>query len=157
MQQLNFPSYSFRFKNSENKVSIFDEIRKKFIIFTPEEWVRQHVIQFLLIEKKYPKSLINVEKVLKINDLRKRYDIVVFNPDGSIFILIECKAPEIKTAQATFDQIARYNMTLKAQYLMVTNGLNHYFCQMDFENEKYTFLKELPAYLGVYKLKNSKI
>ena len=146
MQQLNFPSYTFRFKNSENKVSIFDEIRKKFIILTPEEWVRQHVIRFFLEEKKYPKSLINVEKILKVNDLRKRYDVVVFNPDGSIYILVECKAPEIKTAQATFDQIARYNMTLKAQFLMVTNGHNHYFCQMDFENEKYLFLKELPDY-----------
>jgi predicted type IV restriction endonuclease len=146
MQKLNFPSYTFRFKNSENKVSIFDAIRKKFIILTPEEWVRQHVVNYLLEEKKYPKSLINVEKVLHVNGLRKRYDIVVFNSDGSIFILIECKAPEIKTAQSTFDQIAQYNMTLKAQYLMVTNGLNHYFCRMDFENEKYDFLRELPDY-----------
>lgn len=146
MQKLNFQLYNFRFKNNENKVSIFDEIRKKFIILTPEEWVRQHVVQFLLEEKKYPKSLINVEKVLKINGLRKRYDVVVFNSDGSIFILIECKAPEIKITQATFDQIARYNMTMNAQFLMVTNGLNHYFCQMDFENEKYQFLAELPIY-----------
>ena len=146
MQKLNFPAYTFRFKNSENKVAIFDVIRKKFIILTPEEWVRQHVVQFLLEEKKYPKSLINVEKVLKINGLRKRYDVVVFNSDGSIFILIECKAPEIKIAQATFDQIARYNMTMNAQFLMVTNGLNHYFCQMDYENEKYTFLENLPNY-----------
>ena len=153
MQQLNFPIYNFRFKNSENKVSIFDEIRKKFIILTPEEWVRQHVVRFLLEEKKYPKSLINVEKVLIVNGLRKRYDIVVFNPDGSIFVLVECKAPEIKTAQATFDQIARYNLALKAQFLMVTNGHNHYFCQMDFENEKYDFLKELPDYV----FKNTKI
>ena len=146
MQNLNFPTYSFRFKNSENKVSIFDEIRKKFIILTPEEWVRQHVVQFLLEEKKYPKSLINVEKVLKVNGLRKRYDVVVFNSDGSIFILIECKAPEIKISQATFDHIARYNMTMNSEFLMVTNGLNHYFCQMDFENEKYTFLENLPNY-----------
>jgi predicted type IV restriction endonuclease len=146
MQQLNFPAYQFRFKNSENKVAIFDEIRKKFIILTPEEWVRQHVIQFLLLERKYPKSLINVEKELKVNGLRKRYDVVVFNPDGSIFILIECKAPEIKVSQSTFDQIARYNMTMKAQYLMLTNGLNHYFCQMDFDEEKYHFLTELPLY-----------
>ena len=153
MQQLNFPSYSFRFKNSENKVSIFDEIRKKFIILTPEEWVRQHVVRFLLEEKKYPKSLINVEKVLKVNGLRKRYDVVVFNSDGSIFVLVECKAPEIKTAQATFDQIARYNMTLNAEFLMVTNGLNHYFCKMDLENEKYEFMNELPN----YKSKNAKI
>lgn len=146
MQQLNFPSYTFRFKNSENKVSIFDEIRKKFIILTPEEWVRQHVVQFLMEEKKYPKSLINVEKVLLVNGLRKRYDVVVFNSDGSIFVLIECKAPAIKIAQATFDQIARYNMTMKSQFLMVTNGLNHYFCQMDFENERYAFLENLPNY-----------
>lgn len=146
MQQLNFPAYQFRFKNSENKVAIFDQIRKKFIILTPEEWVRQHVIQFLLVEKKYPLSLINVEKVLKVNGLRKRYDVVVFNTDGSIFILIECKAPEIKISQSTFDQIARYNMTMKAQFLMLTNGLNHYFCKMDFENEKYLFLTDLPLY-----------
>ena len=146
MQKLNFQLYNFRFKNSENKVSIFDEIRKKFIILTPEEWVRQHVVQYLLDEKKYPKSLINVEKVLKVNGLRKRYDVVVFNPDGSIFILIECKAPEIKIAQATFDQIARYNMTMQSQFLMVTNGLNHYFCQMDYKNEKYTFLEKLPDF-----------
>ena len=146
MKKLNFPVYSFRFKNSENKVSIFDEIRKKFILLTPEEWVRQHVIQFLLQEKKYPKSLINVEKLIKINNLNKRYDGVVFQPNGEIFLLIECKAPEVPISQHTFDQIARYNLVLKAKYLMVTNGLNHYFCQMDFENEKYVFLKELPEY-----------
>lgn len=146
MQKLNFPSYSFRFKNSENKVSIFDSIRKKFIILTPEEWVRQHVVQYLLEEKKFPKSLINVEKVLMVNGLRKRYDVVVYNSDGSIFILIECKAPEVKITQATFDQIARYNMTMEAEFLMLTNGLNHYFCLMDFENEKYTFLENLPNY-----------
>ncbi len=151
MQKLNFPSYIFRFKNSENKVSIFDEIRKKFIILTPEEWVRQHVVQFLMVEKKYPKSLINVEKVLKVNGLRKRYDIVVYNPDGTIYILVECKAPEVKISQATFDQIARYNMTMNAQFLTVTNGLHHYFCQMDFENEKYEFLRELPDYNSLNK------
>ena len=143
---MNFPVYSFRFKNSENKVSIFDEIRKKFILLTPEEWVRQHVVQFLLQDKKYPKSYINVEKLIKINDLSKRYDGVVFQPNGDIFLLIECKAPQVPISQQTFDQIARYNLVLKAKYLMVTNGLNHYFCQMDFENEKYVFLKELPEY-----------
>ena len=146
MKQLQFPSYSFRFKNSENKVAIFDEIRKKFIIISPEEWVRQHVVQFLLQDKKYPKSHINVEKLLKINNLTKRYDVVVFKPDGNISILVECKAPEVKITQCTFDQIARYNMTLKAEYLMVTNGLNHYFCKMDYEKEQYDFLQELPEY-----------
>ena len=146
MQQLNFPSFSFRFKNSENKVSIFDAIRKKFIILTPEEWVRQHVVQFLMTEKNYPQSLLNVEKVVQVNGLRKRYDIVVYNSDGTIHILIECKAPEVTISQNTFDQIAQYNMTLQSNYLMVTNGLNHYFCQMDFENDKYQFLAEIPNY-----------
>ena len=146
MQRLNFPSYSFRFKNSENKVAIFDQTRKKFIILTPEEWVRQHTVQYLLQDKNYPKSYLNVEKLLKINDISKRYDIVVFQPNGTIFLLVECKAPEVNITQKTFDQIAQYNLTLKAQYLMVTNGLNHYFCQMDFENEKYIFLDDLPPF-----------
>lgn len=144
MQPLQFPTYQFRFKNSENKIAIFDEIRKKFIILTPEEWVRQHVVHYLFAEKSYPKSWINVEKQIKMNGLTKRYDVVVFNPDGSIFLLVECKAPEIKISQQTFDQIARYNLALKAEYLMVTNGLEHYFCQMDFDNERYHFLQELP-------------
>jgi hypothetical protein len=147
MQELNFPNYSFRFKNSENKVAIFDEIRKKFILLTPEEWVRQNTIKFILQEKKYPKSYLNVEKIIKINDLIKRYDIVVFQPNGKIFLLIECKAPEVSITQNTFDQIARYNLSLKAEYLMVTNGLNHYFCKMDFEKEEYIFLKDLPEFI----------
>ncbi len=146
MKQLNFPAYDFRFRASGEKTAVFDEIRRKFIILTPEEWVRQHVVRFLLEEKKYPKSLINVEKLLKINGRVKRYDIVVFNPDGSIFILVECKAPEIKIAQTTFDQIARYNMTMQSEFLMVTNGQNHYFCKMDYENERYAFLSEIPDY-----------
>lgn len=146
MQQLDFPNYNFRFKNSENKLAIFDEIRKKFIILTPEEWVRQHVVHFLILEKKYPKSLINVEKSLKINGLTKRYDVVVYKNDGSILILVECKSTSIKISQTVFDQIARYNLTLNAEYLMVSNGLNHYYSKMDFENERYDFLKELPDY-----------
>ncbi|UOK41834.1 MULTISPECIES: type I restriction enzyme HsdR N-terminal domain-containing protein [Flavobacterium] len=147
MQKLNFPAYTFRFKNSENKLAVFDEIRKKFVVLTPEEWVRQNVIHFLLHQKNYSKSYINVEKSIKINGLTKRYDVVVFQPDGKIFLLIECKAPEVNISQQTFDQIARYNMTLEAKYLMVTNGLNHYFCYMDYENEKYQFLRELPDFL----------
>jgi hypothetical protein len=146
MQKLNFPTYSFRFKNSENKIAIFDEIRKKFILLTPEEWVRQHVVSFLLQEKKYPKSYINVEKLIKFFDLNKRYDVVVYQPNGAIYLLIECKAPEVNVTQDTFDQIARYNLKLKAKYLMITNGLNHYFCEMDFENEKYVFLSDLPDF-----------
>ncbi|PWH82485.1 restriction endonuclease subunit R [Algibacter marinivivus] len=146
MQNLNFPTYTFRFKNNENKVSIFDSIRKKFVVLQPEEWVRQHCIQFLIKERGYPKSLINVEKELILNSLKKRYDIVVFNTDGSIHLIVECKAPKIEIKQNTFDQIARYNLELNATYLMVTNGLNHYYCQMDFKNKRYQFLKDIPAY-----------
>ncbi len=146
MQKLNFPTYSFRFKNSENKISIFDEIRKKFVILQPEEWVRQHCVHYLMTEKKYPKSLINVEKELIINDLKKRYDIVVFNPDGSIHLIVECKSVKININQDTFDQIARYNLSVNATFLMVTNGINHYYCQMDFENEAYSFLQDIPNY-----------
>ncbi|NRD19970.1 type I restriction enzyme HsdR N-terminal domain-containing protein [Winogradskyella eckloniae] len=145
-QELNFPKFEYRFKSTENKVSIFDVIRKKFIVLQPEEWVRQHCIHFLINDKNYPKSLINVEKELTINGLKKRYDIVIFNPDGSIFLIVECKSHSIKIDQTTFDQIARYNLVLNAMYLMVTNGLNHYYCEMDMEQERYSFLKEIPDY-----------
>lgn len=148
MQQLHFPTYNFRFKSSENKISIFDEIRKKFVILTPEEWVRQHVVHFLINEKLFPKSHINVEKELLLNNTKKRYDVVVFNKDGSIFLIVECKAPYIKISQDTFDQVARYNLSLNASFLMVTNGLFHYYCQLDYENEKYHFLKEIPNYIS---------
>ena len=148
MQKLYFPAYSFRFKSNENKISIFDEIRKKFVILTPEEWVRQHVVQFLIQEKNYPKSRISVEKELQLYQTKKRYDVVVYNRDGSIFLIVECKAPHIEVSQQTFDQIARYNLELKAEYLMVTNGLNHYYCQMDYENKRYVFLEEIPPNLN---------
>ena len=146
MQSLNFPAYDFRFKNSENKVHIFDTIRKKFVVLQPEEWVRQNVVQFLIHEKKYPRSLINVEKQLTINTLKKRYDIVVFDPMGNITLLVECKSPKIMINQQTFDQIARYNMLLNAKFLMVTNGLQHFYCKMDFNIEKYTFLEQIPDF-----------
>ncbi len=146
MENLNFPGYSFRFKNSENKRLIFDVIRKKFVVYQPEEWVRQHVVKYLTIDKKYPHSHINVEKQLIINSLRKRYDIVVYNPDGSIQVLVECKAPTTKITKKVFDQIASYNMDLRANYLMVTNGLDHFFCRMDYDRSAYTFLKELPTF-----------
>lgn len=146
MLSLNFPRYLFRFKSSENKQQIFDIIRKKFVSLQPEEWVRQHVIHFLTTDKKYPASLINVEKTLSLNGLRKRYDIVVFNTDGSIHILIECKSPNITISQAVFDQIARYNLKMQAEYLMVTNGLDHFYCKMNYEQEKYSFLRQIPDF-----------
>lgn len=146
MEQLNFPIYEFRFKNNKNKLYIFDIIRKKFVVLTPEEWVRQNVVQFLLEEKKIPVTLINVEKALKINGLTKRYDIVVFRTNGEIFLVVECKAPHIEITQSVFDQIAIYNLSLNAEFQMVTNGIQHYYCQMDYQNQCYVFLKDLPNF-----------
>ena len=116
------------------------------MVLTPEEWVRQHFVQFLIEEKKYPVSLIALEKQLVVNNLKKRTDIVIYNKQGVPDIIVECKAPHIKISQDTFDQIARYNLKLKAKYLIVTNGIEHYFCRMDFENETYIFLNDIPKY-----------
>lgn len=146
MQKLNLPNYTFKLKSNENKTLIFDKWRKKYLVLTPEEWVRQHFVQFLIDEKKYPVSLIALEKQLTINNLKKRTDIVIFSSDGTPNIIVECKAPKIKMAQDTFDQIARYNLKLNANYLVVTNGLQHYFCKLDKENETYIFLEDIPDY-----------
>ena len=149
MQKINFPEYQFRFKSNENKTLIFDIIRKKFVVLTPEEWVRQHVLHFLISELNYPHSLINIEKQLQLHNTKKRYDIVVYNSDATIHLIVECKAPNIPIDQAVFDQIARYNFSLESSYLMVTNGFEHYYCSIDYRNEHYVFLKELPQYKGL--------
>ena len=143
MLQLEFPNYTFKIKNNGNGDYIFDEIRKKYIKLTKEEWVRQNCVRFLINEKNFPSVLINIEKTIKINKLSKRYDIVVYKPDGGIKLLVECKSPEIKINQKTFDQIAVYNMNLKSEQLMVTNGLEHYYCEINYENKCYTFLKDI--------------
>ncbi len=147
MQKLNLPAYSFKIKNSEKHTLIFDELRKKYIVLTPEEWVRQHFVKFLIEEKKYPVSLIAIEKQLTINNLKKRSDILIFSSNGTPNIIVECKAPSIKITQDTFDQIARYNLKLNANLLIVTNGLDHYTCILDKEKETYVFLKEIPLFL----------
>jgi len=146
MKKLNLPPYSFKIKSKENKLYIFDMLRKKNVVLTPEEWVRQNYIQYLIVEKKYPKSLIAIEKQLKINNLNKRTDILIFDKNGKTNIIVECKAPKVKITQETFDQIARYNLGLNANYLIVTNGLQHYYCKMDHQLKKYNFLSDIPDY-----------
>ncbi|MFK5889970.1 MAG: type I restriction enzyme HsdR N-terminal domain-containing protein [Flavobacteriaceae bacterium] len=146
MIALNLQPYNYKLKNSENKTYIFDVIRKKYVLLTPEEWVRQHVVHFLMNSKGYPKSLINVEKQLIVNNLKKRTDIIVFSKTGAPHIIVECKAPSVKITQKTFDQISRYNLKIKAKYLMVTNGLDHYFAELDTKNECFLFLKDIPKY-----------
>lgn len=144
MQNLNFPKFEFRFQKYQNKIKIFSKLRKKFIILTPEEWVRQHCVQFLIDFKGFSPQLMNEEKKVIINGMSKRYDIIVFNPDGNIKLIVECKSPHVPLTQKTFDQIARYNLSLKSQYLMLTNGINHYFCQLDYNEQTYIFLPDLP-------------
>jgi hypothetical protein len=143
---LNLPEYPFRLKQENGTTHIFDEVRKKFLVLTPEEWVRQHLIQFLISQKKYPRSLIKLEGGLKLNSLQKRSDILLFNNSGEKIVLVECKAPSVKISQDTFDQIARYNFIHRVKWLVVSNGLQHYCCEIDFQNESYRFAEEIPEY-----------
>lgn len=144
MEKLNLPTYSFNIKLIEQRKYIFDFIRKKFVILTPEEWVRQNFLKYLVEEKNYPASLIAVEKEFKLNNLSKRSDAVIYNKMGNPFLILECKATSVKIDQKVFDQIARYNMKLKVDILIVTNGMEHYCCRIDYENQKYYFLKDIP-------------
>jgi hypothetical protein len=146
MIALNLPEYKHRFNKSDKGLQLYDRIRKKFVALTPEEWVRQNFICYLLEEKQFPLSLMAVETGLKFNTLQKRSDIVLYNTLGKPHVVVECKAPEIKLTQDAFDQVARYNWVIKADYLIVTNGLNHFCCRMDYENNNYAFLKEIPFY-----------
>ncbi len=146
MEKLNLPTYSFNIKLIEQRKYIFDFIRKKFVILTPEEWVRQNFLKYLVEEKKYPASLIVVEKEFKLNNLSKRSDAVVYNKSGNPVLIVECKASSVKIDQKVFDQIARYNMKLNVDFLVVTNGLEHFCCQIDYIQKQYFFLKDIPNY-----------
>ncbi len=149
MQQLAFPQYTFKLQEKEGKKYIFDPIRKKYLVLTPEEWVRQHLICYLMEEKKCPKGLIGIEKGLRVNKLFKRTDIVVFNRQGTPRLLVECKAPTVRITQAVFDQIARYNLALQVPYLLVSNGLQHYCCEVNFEARQINYLNEIPMYAAL--------
>ena len=146
MQKLNLPEYDFQQQLRDGKRSVLDVFRKKYVVFTPEEEVRQRFARFLMEEKGYPLSLIQTEYALKLNEMVRRCDILVHKPAGSPAVLVECKAPGVKISQETFDQAARYNMVFRVKYLMVTNGLKHYCCYIDFENQSVRFMDEIPAY-----------
>ena len=146
MRKLNLPAYDFRYRTEGEMRLVLDVYRKRFVKLTPEEEVRQRFARYLVEEKGFPASLIMTEYSLKLNKLSRRCDILVHKPAGHPALLVECKAPEVKISQASFDQVARYNLAFKVSYLIVTNGLKHYCCLIDFETEKITFLKEIPAY-----------
>jgi len=144
MPVLNLPSFTFRTKTDQQKVYIFDSFRKKYILLTPEEWVRQNVLEYLVQYKNYPKSWIAVEKEININGLKRRYDALIFDKNQNVNLLVEFKAPNIKINEAAFNQIANYNYLLKAPYLLISNGMEHYFAKVNLKEKKYSFLKEIP-------------
>jgi len=150
MQRLNLPAYEPRIREDhKGKREIFDPFRKKFVRLTPEEWVRQHFLNYLVVAKGFPASVIVVEAFLPVNRLKKRCDILVYGPAGKPVLVVECKAPEVEITQAVFDQVARYNMTLLVDYLVVTNGMQHYACRIDHRKRKFEFLQEVPEYREV--------
>lgn len=144
MKKLNFPNYEFRLKKEGQKRFIFDLIRKKYIQLSSEEWVRQNCIRFLIEEKKISKFSIAIEKKIEFNGIKKRFDIVSYSSEGKINLLVECKAPNIEINQKTFDQILIYNKILKSKYLMVTNGINHYYCKINEDRNNIKFLANFP-------------
>lgn len=147
MLELNFPKYEFRLKKDGEKSFIFDRCRRKFVTLTPEEWVRQNMVEFLIQEKHYPSSLIANEIAVEINHMKKRCDTVIYNTDRKPFVIVEYKAPEIAITQKVFDQIATYNLKLNVPILIVSNGLSHICCQIDYQQHKYIFFKEIPDHL----------
>jgi hypothetical protein len=144
--QLNLPVFEHRIKNSEKGKIIFDPVRSKYVALTPEEWVRQNFLQYLIQVKKTPKNLICVEMSLELNGLAKRSDIVVHNRQGNPLLAVECKASTVKITQSVFEQLARYNLLLKVSYLVVTNGLTHFFCKFSDTEQRYLFLEDIPEY-----------
>lgn len=146
MWQLNLPEYNFRIKKQNEKYLIFDSQRKRYVTLTPEEWVRQHFIRFLIEEKKFPAALLAVEKQLTLNGLQKRCDAVLFNQEAQPVLIIEFKAPTVAITQFTFDQVATYNSKLAVNYFIISNGLEHYCCKVNRETQKYEFMNELPEY-----------
>ncbi|MFZ7115643.1 MAG: type I restriction enzyme HsdR N-terminal domain-containing protein [Bacteroidota bacterium] len=149
LPRLNFPEYNFKLQRSSDErqsLKIFDIIRKKYVSLTPEEWVRQHLLHFLVNERKFPQSLVSVEKKLLINSLEKRTDVVIYSSSLKPILLAECKAPKITLNQTVFDQAARYNMTLNVAYFLITNGLESFICKIDHANQSYSFLKDIPSY-----------
>jgi type I site-specific restriction endonuclease len=143
---LNLPNAVLKTKLVEGTTQVFDVVRKKYFKLTPEEWVRQNFIHYLNIEKNYPIGLMGVEKMIKYNNLQTRADIILYNKEGNPTMIVECKAPNIKITQDSFNQIARYNFKLKVKFLVVTNGMQHFCCEMDYEKNTNCFLEEVPAF-----------
>ena len=146
MYSLNLPSYPIKIKEKGEKQLIFDFLRRKYVALTPEEWVRQHFVHFLVEHKGYPQALLANEVELKVGEKKLRCDTLLYNRDLKPRMIIEYKTPTIQLQQKTFDQISAYNLLLKVDYLVISNGLQHYCCKMDYTQQRYSFLEQLPDY-----------
>lgn len=149
MVRLNFPQYEFQIREKTGKLTIFDPVRKKYVSLTPEEWVRQHVIQFLNREKQFPLSLISIESEIRLYRTRKRFDIAVFDRNGNPQLIVECKSPSVAVTATVLDQVVRYNMALKVGFLMLTNGIQHIYCQVDKKDNSIRMINDLPDFSGL--------
>lgn len=146
MSQLNLPKYNFRIKKQNEKLYIFDTQRKRYVTLTPEEWVRQRFIRFLIEQKGYPAALLAVEKQLEMNGMKKRCDAILYNNDAKPILIIEFKAPNIAITQNTFDQVAVYNAKLKVEFFIISNGIEHFCCKVNTETARYEFFPEIPDF-----------
>ena len=146
MTRLNLPPFEIKLRGTKAQPQIFDILRKKYIALTPEEWVRQHFVHFLVEHKGYPAALMANEIQLKVGEKTLRADSVLYSRDLKPRMIIEYKAPHIPITQKVFDQISIYNMLLHVDYLVVSNGLQHYICKMDYNDKKYLFLEDIPDY-----------
>ncbi|MDR1004764.1 MAG: type I restriction enzyme HsdR N-terminal domain-containing protein [Prevotellaceae bacterium] len=146
MPSLNLPPFDAKVKHAEGKALIFDIVRRRYVALTPEEWVRQHFVHFLIEHKGYPQALLANEVQIMLNNTAKRCDTVLYRRDLTARMIVEYKAPEVEITQAVFDQITRYNRVLRVDYLIVSNGINHYCCRMDYGENRYTFLPDIPLY-----------
>ncbi len=147
MQKLNLPEYSFRIKQENEKQMIFDAVRKKFVVLTPEEWVRQNFVEYLKNENNYPASLMAVEKQIIVNGKQRRFDLLIYNRKGRPQLIAEFKSPDVKITQETFDQVVRYNMVLRVEKVIVSNGLQHFACEIDYAKNSYKYLSEIPVFV----------
>lgn len=146
---LNLPPADLRVSRENGVVKVFDRLRSKWVVLTPEEWVRQHFTYWLNHALHYPESLTANEAGLIVNGMRKRCDTVVFRKEGPPLLVVEYKAPNVEISQSVFDQVVRYNMTLHAEYLVVSNGMNHFCCKMDYVRGSYNFIRKIPDYYSI--------
>lgn len=146
MPKLTLPPYPVRLREHDGRLDIFDMLRDRYVALTPEEWVRQHFVNYLIIVKGYPKSLLANEVSLKLNDMSRRCDTVLYDRSLNARMIIEYKRPDVVVSQKVFDQICRYNIVMRVDYLIVSNGLHHYCCKVDYENQSYEFLEDVPDY-----------